>query len=331
MRKEIAISLMPMASFGDTPYAPIVDAWCQANLLIKNHPFILSGKTAVDVTLDASNVIDLLESCRLLDEGDDERFNQRLKQWTETRDWSSISIAFDGPEDAIADNEHIAGIALALIQELFLALNLSAAGAGHLNAAHCNQLGDQYSFAYYGDSLESAWCEARKWGWPKLSNIPFAETWNWLREVGFRDCWLAKEASHKALIALLECGRSQSHGEVEEVLMIARAIEALIGGDGINIGRALKRRIAKILDEPTTHKGWLADFYSLRSRIAHGDYPLIRPGFEYRDADGEIISKLWKPLDQSKAVVLSLLQDLIAKRGASYGFEEVVLKKPLGA
>jgi hypothetical protein len=45
-----------------------------------------------------------------------------------------------------------------------------------------------------------------------------------------------------------------------------------------SIGKMLKDRIHLVLGEPKSHKKWITDFYNLRSRIIHGDYPLVRSG-----------------------------------------------------
>jgi hypothetical protein len=320
MRKEITISLMPLASNADTPYQPIIDAWKQAGCIIKDHEFGLSESSKVQVSLDASELIDVLESCLIHDE---ERLRLHMVRWAETNEFVRLKIAIEGPEAVVADRNHLARVVQALVEEMFLALNLSAAGAGHFNGGVCKELSDNDLLSYYGDSIESAWFEAKEWGWPSLANIPFERTWGWLQKIGFRECWLAKDASHKALIALLDGGKNKS--EVEEVLLVARSIEALIGGEGISIGHALKSRISKILGTPDSHKGWLADFYSLRSRVAHGNFPLIRPSLANEDESADYASKLWQPLDRSRAVVLGLLQNLVLNGSSAFGFEERIV------
>lgn len=319
---------MPLASNGDTPYQPIADIWKEVTRIIQDHEFWYPRGNKVNVSVDASDLIDVFEACITHDRDDGERLRSHMRRWVENDEFSYLRIVVDGEKSLVSDDHFMDKIIQALVEEIFLALSLSVAGAARFNGGVCKEL-DRAYVNYYGDSIEAAWWKAKGWGWPILENIPFEKTWTWLQQIGFRDCWLADEPSHKALIAFLECGKNKS--EIEDVLLIARSIEAFIGGEGISIGRTLKNRISKILGVPDTHKNWLSEFYNLRSRVAHGSFPMIRSGVADDDDAAQYSSKLWQPLDQSRAVVLGMLQNLVLNKSDAFDFDENLRYPSIGS
>jgi hypothetical protein len=153
---------------------------------------------------------------------------------------------------------------------------------------------------------------------------PHVETWKWLEKIGFRQCLVAENPVHRALVMLLEAGSEFSSSEPTETLLLARALEGIIGSGGPSVGSVLKERIGLILGIPSSHKGWLKDFYRLRSQIAHGDYILLRNGVATEEQRCDYSKKFWAPLDRARAVLLALLQRLIIRESKGYKFEELV-------
>ena len=64
-----------------------------------------------------------------------------------------------------------------------------------------------------------------------------------------------------------------------------------------------------MLGTPTSHKRWFSKFYDLRSRVAHGDVPLLRPGKYYDIGESaqieQYIAEFWEPMDQAVAALLA--------------------------
>jgi len=105
--------------------------------------------------------------------------------------------------------------------------------------------------------------------------------------------------------------------------MLGQALESLLGRGGNSIGRLLKERTHLILGTPKTHRNWLNDFYSLRSQIAHGGYPLVRESIATDEEIGDYLGKFWTPLDRVRAVLLGLIQNLIINKSISFSFDQI--------
>lgn len=324
MQREVSVSLNPLPSSGDTKFPPILTAWSQAGETLRNREFSLASLGTWEVSLDTSTVIDFLEAANELEvDGNSSRFDTYLHRWRQAGAPATMKFLFSSSDAGASSDQAISHITTIILQELFIALNLCAAGAGHLNGVRSANLPHAINGGYYGDSFETAWNQAEKWNWPHLTNLHFEEVWTWLGQIGFRDCVVAHEPVHMVLALLLETATNSS-SEVLDVLLLSRALEALMSSSNEGIGRTLSSRISQILGEPAQHRKWFGDFYRLRSKIAHGDFPIIRPDMITEDESVKHASRLWTPVDRAKAVIIALLQALIRHESTGFHFEEKV-------
>ena len=325
VQREFSVALSPLASFGGTKYGPIIDLWAQVGSALDHYRFSLDSLGTWNVTVDVSDVVAICKAAMVLEEsGDATAFDARARRWVETGVPAKLRIVLEAPESSLASDENMHIILNAVWQELFIVLNMCTEGAGHLNRARClePESARDLRLGYYGDAIESAWVEAREWGWPKLSQLPFKSVWAWLEQSGFRNCSIASAPVHKALVTFLELAQHESLFEPLEVLLLAQSLETLMVGGSGSIGKMLKNRIHLVLGEPTSHKKWITDFYNLRSRIIHGDYPLVRSGVIQEAESVEYSQKFWRPLDRAIAVLIGLLQNLIVNNSMGFCFEE---------
>jgi hypothetical protein len=323
MKKDFVISLMPLASSGDTKYDPIINAWKQAAQVLTHRQFSTTSLGDWEVSLDTSQVVEVLEAAKALEEDKDSTlFNAYTKRWFETGELVHLRLTLSGKKSAFNDEQQLLATATALLQEIFIALNMCAEGAVHLNGARCSELTNFRNLGYYGDTFESAWSQARKWGWPLLQSLNFEDTWEWLEQCEFRSCSVAHNPVHKTLVILLDIAAQPNSSEPLETILLTQALEGLLGGGGGSISAQLKKRITLILGAPESHKDWLSKFYELRSRIAHGSYPVVRNGVALDVEVADYSEKFWLPLDSARSVLLGLLQALIVNKSAGFHFEE---------
>jgi hypothetical protein len=163
------------------------------------------------------------------------------------------------------------------IDQLWLAMNLAVPGSLDLAEAFTIDPEDNDDLprlsAYdWANAATTASIE----GWPEITRLPFATTWEWLHSDMLYDLEVAETPSQIALVTLLQVGR-RSWLDPANVLSIAQALEALLAAGRESIGSTLRNRIETILGAPTERKNWFQKFYDTRSRIVHGAYPHIRP------------------------------------------------------
>ena len=221
------------------------------------------------------------------------------------------------------------------LQELFLAMNISGGPCIDLTYTNCilpkkwasfgNTLPPKLSMFYF----ESSWLKAKERNWPQLNLLSFSETWEWFEGNKIRGLELAKHSSQIALFSILHLTYSTDLANSSSVLLLSQALESLFSTKKENILSVLKERIALLLGTPPENKNWINKFYELRSRIIHGDQPIIRPS-SYCDfsVEQEYYEK-YLPLymdysEMASLVLFATIQDLIINSAKGFNFKQSI-------
>lgn len=165
--------------------------------------------------------------------------------------------------------------------------------------------------------------------WPNLTKISFEKAWNWLDNQNFMLLDYATTPCSKALFTFLKIGNDEAAHE-DLILYIARALEALFVDGNENCGRLLKERLHIVLGEPEINKKWISKYYSVRSKIAHGDAEMTRPNlYDYNDdaLDHAYEAKNKRLMEKGVSAIIAILQDLIENDSTEYIFEQAVSRK----
>jgi hypothetical protein len=110
--------------------------------------------------------------------------------------------------------------------------------------------------------------------------------------------------------------------EIDATIWISYNLEGPIANNNESVLKTLRGRINLILGSPNTDKNWLNSFYNLRSRLVHGDFPVIRMDCdEFVDPNAENYYSRF-PIDKALAVLLALLKKLIINNSGEFVFEE---------
>lgn len=218
--------------------------------------------------------------------------------------------------------ERAAGLSL---QQLYLALNLSLPGVGHLLACRYQQETEFYPAPGFSASqLEQSWLQSQDWQWPQLSTLSFEQAWNWLEQRQLSQIDIATTAVDKALFCLLELSQSH-HCELQQVLSLAQVLELLTQAE-LDDPRLCEQRLQLLLGKPQRHQSWLHQFSEQRQQLRQNHRPLLRPGqlshqqvLDLHPLHGEQQASL-----TVLAVVVSLLQQLIRQQAHQFRFSEQV-------
>jgi hypothetical protein len=292
----------------------------------------------INISLDASEIIDELkqmyrEEQNILEENEKAIEQLSSEQMVERRYRLVLNI------DA---NDEISFTALFNIlgmfwQELFLAMNIS--GGPCLDLTYTKYIlpekwpsPERYplpSISFF--HFEVGWLKAADLGWPQIQIIEFNNAWTWLDQIGIRGLEIAKQGSQKALFNILYLESSHSAANPSDIILMAQAIESLFSTTKENILSTLKERIFLLHGQPANHKNWINKFYDLRSRIIHGDHPVVRPPSLYNFMEAkEYGEKYWPVYSDSTVmaflVIIVTIQDLIKNSAKGYTFKETIEK-----
>ena len=221
------------------------------------------------------------------------------------------------------------------LQQLFLAMNISAPGS--CNLSRCDYLNvpeDSRSWRapiLDVQILDDALFEALSLdeGWPELRRVPFPDAWEWLHRDMAYDIEVAKDPLQKAIFGILRiCTREQ--WDPDNVLVLCQAFEGLLQpGKGRN-KRVLHQRLEQVIGSPPADPNWFREFYRLRSEMIHGSAPVLRPGGYHRvDPDASRISEEAAYFElRAVGALLALLQDMVIHNCRTYRFETHLIREP---
>lgn len=314
-----------------TPIKPIIAIWEEIESFFSDYKIAarahdISKLAEYVVDLDASQVINDL---RMIDEyngttADHEYLLEKICAVDERKCGLTLNFRLTPVNQAATDCSHTPRrLVDLLLQQIFVVANLCLPASCKLYKVSYPD--EEYSSpsSMYCFYFESCAHFARKDGWPQYKAISFASAWNWLLACGVHDLDIAKTPVQRAIFSLFELARFDAFN-LAEVLFISQALEALLVKDGEPIQRTLARRIKAIVGAPVTHQNWVKEFYDLRSKIAHGSYPIVREKTAHEES--EEVSKYHEdyfvPLVWAVAALLAILQDMILHGTSEYGFEQ---------
>lgn len=285
-----------------------------------------------EVTVDATDTISMLDAVAAAEDTElDERLDAQAAAGLHPMgSFIEIELRAVGGHQPVQPPFQLLG---RFLQQLFLGLNLAVPGSCNLFLCRYENFptADPGPPNLTSDILETAYSCARETGWPPLQPLTFRETWSWLHAAMLYDVDIARGAADKALFTLLRICAANTV-DTDNILLIAQAFESFFTEGRDNIGSILRKRLAAVLGEPASHKKWFSQFYELRSRIAHGDVPLLRPGGFYDVGQNQEVEKyiaeFFKPVDEAVGVLLSVMQDLILSGSRGYRFEQHVVRVP---
>ncbi|MCI5222614.1 MAG: hypothetical protein D3924_08080 [Candidatus Electrothrix sp. AR4] len=287
------------------------------------------GDLRVRVGIDASDIIQFLRiSSKLEIDGNpqaiDKRFSLNRKSGKKLFS-SSLSIFLFSTSDRRVLH-YSSEIINMFLQQFFVAVNIAMPGALNLWYDGVSVESEKEVLpVYFSDLFNSARYQADERKWPPLKQLPFGVVWSWLHDKYWYRLNVANEPWQKASFAILRLAVRNACQE-DQVLVIARALEALFVDGREGIGTLLKTRLQLVIGIPPTHKKWFSKFYNLRSKIAHGSSPMLKPEIKFRDCSyvNNLLESYFEPIDTATAVLLSVLQDLTQHGIYSYQFEQTL-------
>jgi hypothetical protein len=345
---HVRVALLGLSpSYSDELCAPFAEAWrAAANFFAARSAvgriWAMHAQIEVSIRVDFSDIIDLLDRSTSRDLMHARQVGRAANGLHPLG--CEIGITIASSQD-LANSTRQWLIAERFLQQLFLALNLSEPGSCNLGLAQyvlpCASV-DQPEVTLTDSSIvieqslhprppsltASTFESARRFestaGWPPGRSLTFVTTWLWLQKWAPLDLVVGTQPHHRALFQLLRASESESAPD-ERILSVVQGIEALVAERCDTSTQRFRQRIEDVLGvSPVAERG-LPGLYNLRSRIVHGDKPMIRPG-AYSEADGSVWDAIqyFDEDDFAHAVLVALVRDLVAVDARGYTFGTIV-------
>ncbi len=211
---------------------------------------------------------------------------------------------------------------------LFLGLNISSPGAFSLYNTKIEFAGKTIDFKLDSGYFFHGWMSAIDHGWPSIKNIPIINSMDWVQRLNIGTKQIARNRMERVLFALLNLSQQPDFSPMS-LIWLAHSLEALFDTPSESVSKVLKERIFLTLGEPKNNtkviKKALNEFYGLRSRFVHGDFPINLPG-NNTVFDDELWS-YFEELNESESfalsIIIALLQKLVLNSWTDIQFFEV--------
>lgn len=309
----------------EIPLAPVIDAWRVAEELFKDCDYLESS-----ITLDVTDILEVLDILAdYSQERADRRSNHRASRGLSPFG-SELTIIVRGPAAPPRFDQLIPRF----LENLYLAMNLSVPGSCNLYRTSFKSTRNYERSVWRrrretirldlaAQPFEGAALFAVERGWPTHQPIDLRRTWKWLNQTGLLALDVGESPWQRAVFTLLRIGNLESQYP-DAIFYCVQSIEALVSEGVPAPASVTKRRVESVLGVPRTHKNWFSDLQRIRSQVAHGTAPLVRlSGFLNTDP-GNATKKSFENIDLSVAVLLALLQRLIAKDATRFQITEVI-------
>lgn len=302
----------------------VIKGWIDLEKVLKNYEMNVDSRRIINISIDSSEIRDKLywlkpENCK--------QFFSKLStdkiDWVENHPLSAnlhILLAKNFNDDSWCDMRFVER----LLEQIFLVLNVSVRGGCNYGDMKINKS----LRALHCDDIESAWHFSSINQWPLIEPISIDQAWRWFEKHSRFDFIVADTSITKASAVLLHLSYK---GDIEstDVLQLSQVIENIYLSKGEPKARGLNRKIPVVLGVlPDNNKKIINDFYTLRSDIAHGDFPLFRPRYGETDNGFKAVEdhywKISQEIDKGIAIVVATLQFLIKNEASSLSFIETV-------
>lgn len=318
----------------DIGFDLLVSAWAEVEKYFKGRLIPFDEKHSIAVTVDASNIIEMLENLR--EENCKAYFDRLLKERTfetleEFHELQPLggNLVIELKSSKEFDKHEIENFLIRFIEQLFLSMNVAQYASCNFYGAHIlefkNYLSGPMSLSV--EEFEQIWYVSKNWNWPKLQTIPFTVSWEWFSEQNARGFVVAETPVQKALVMLLHLSQKGEY-DAMDLVSVSLVLESFFVSKNERKVQSIKRKIKALLGEPFKERSWIDKFYNIRSDIVHGDYPIIRPGYSRNDESikkAEIqVDEIMEYTYKGIAVILAILQDLIISSANSYEFKESI-------
>lgn len=280
-----------------------------------------------DISLNAADVISTLEQAK-----------QQSKSLTAhqvahidnpaNRINASLTITIASEDHKLSEEESYQ-VATVLIQQLVIAMNLLRPGSIQLlgtrfqgESAHRYEAQNFDSRIFYGALRGSATNN-----WPELQPHALPVVWSWLESCATSKTEVAIKSINKVLFTLLKVAEQRHEYSARTALLVMYQLEVLLDCRQPNSLGDVRHRTALALGHLPDATEWLSELHDIRNDLFMASQPVHRPPLichSTGDALREQFGQYPSAVELGTALVIALLQDLIAHQAHGYSFAETL-------
>ncbi|MGM0449390.1 MAG: hypothetical protein ACQERE_01050 [Pseudomonadota bacterium] len=320
---------------GATNSKRIIGLWQQMDGFFRERPFeaqsgLQGSAREYRVSLDSSSLLQAMETAREQSGSFSDHRSAHIDN-PETRIDAELAITITGETSPPEELESYQ-VATVFLQQLILAANLIHPGAFQILNARFQGPGAHRFEAQQYDAriLHGALRAAVSSGWPRLDNPELETTWHWLGKTGVARADTAISDVNRVLFTLLKVAEQRHEYSARTVLLIVYQLEVLLDCRETRNLEQLRNRARLVLGPVPEAADCFAELHEVRDSLFLANQPVHRPPLICHNtatALREQIGQHNSAVEAGTAVVLALLQDLIAHDALAYAFNEQVLRR----
>jgi len=319
---------IPHANDNDT--GKIIALWQQIGSSFDQRAFTalsaINGKARpYQISLDAGPLLKAMETAR----DQSNTFSAHQKAHVDDADKAvdaALSITISSKNHTLDEVESYQ-VATVFLQQLILAANIIIPGSMQILNAQFTGTGAHRFEAQNFDSriLYGARRTAVYNDWPKLGIPDFDTVWTWLESCETSTVDTAIRDINKVLFTLLKVAEQRHEYSARTVLLVMYQLEVLLDSRHASSLERIRSRTRMIFGNIPEAADCFTELYEVRHNLFSANQPVHRPplichstGKALREQIGQHNSAV----EAGTALVIALLQDLIADDAQRYEFTE---------
>lgn len=277
------------------------------------------------VTLDANPLLQPLKTA----EEQSDSFTRHQQAYVDNADTTisgELTITITGKEHKLEEEESYQ-VATAFIQQLVMGAHITCPGSIQILDAHFTGDGAHRYEAQIFDAgiFHGALTASIENKWPSLEQPSFEKVWDWLDASEASQTDTAIAGINKVLFTLLKVAEQRHEYSARTVLLVMYQVEILLDCRQINSLDCVRDRTRMVLGNIPEAADCLGQLQEVRNYLFIANQPVHPPPLICHTTERSLHEQLGQhnsAVESGTALVIKLLQDLIAHNAYRYNFTE---------
>lgn len=277
------------------------------------------------VTLDAGPLLQALEDAK----AESGSFTQHLRAYMDDAGKSiegQLVITISSKQHELEEEESYQVVA-AFIQQLVMAAHIAYPGSVQiLNARFLGDNAHRYETQHFDARMfYGALKTSIENEWPKLQTLTFEKVWDWLEATEVSQTFTAIKNINKVLFTLLKVAEQRHEYSARTALLVMYQIEILLDCRQLNSLWDVQSRARLVLGDIPEAADCLQELSEVRNHLFTANQPVHPPILICHTSESSLREQFDQhnsAVESGTALVLKLLQDLIAHGAYRYNFTE---------
>lgn len=218
-------------------------------------------------------------------------------------------------------------VATAFIQQMVMATHIACPGSFQiLNARFLGENAHRYEAQNFDAKMfHGALKAAIENEWPKLQKLAFERVWGWLEGTEVSQTYTAIKSIDKTLFTLLKVAEQRNEFSARTALLVMYQIEVLLDCRQFNSMEDVRNRARLVLGDIPEAADCLQELHEVRNHLFIANQPVHPPTLICHTNERALREQLGQhnsAVESGTALILKLLQDLVAHGAYRYKFTE---------